>query len=159
MSADRDLPACIANNIRQLRDVRGLTQVRSAPGTYPFVAALDPLRTLLDSMRDQSATWFITGPVGHEDQLLDAKEDILDKVRSFMSGPQKGIFDEVRAFLAGQDQNLAYAGDSAADKLRQALTDPQCYKGNAIQELKADFYALKERIEQTAPHQPPVRPC
>ena len=30
MSADRDLPACIANNIRQLRDVRGLTQVQMA---------------------------------------------------------------------------------------------------------------------------------
>lgn len=116
---------------------------------YPFATALDLLRTQLDSMRDQSATWFITGPVGQEDQLLDAKEDILDKVRSFMSGPQKNIYDEVRSFLTAQDQNLSYAEDSATDKLRQALTDPQCYKGNAIQELKADFYALKERIEQT----------
>ena len=134
----------------QLRKLTGELEAlgRQAAG-YPFIAALDPLRTLLDSMRDQSATWFITGPVGHEDQLLDAKEDILDKVRSFMSGPQKGIYDEVRAFLAAQDQNLAYAGDSAADKLRQALADPHCFKGNAIQELKADFYALKERIEQT----------
>lgn len=134
----------------QLRKLTGELEAlgRQATG-YPFVAALDPLLTLLDSMRDQPATWFITGPVGHEDQLLDAKEDILDKVRNFMSGPQKGIYDEVRAFLAGQDQNLAYAGDSAADKLRQVLADPQCYKGTAIQELKADFYALKERIEQT----------
>lgn len=61
---------------------------RQATG-YPFVAALDPLRILLDSMRDQPATWFITGPLGQEDQLLDAKENILDKVRSFMSGPQR----------------------------------------------------------------------
>lgn len=116
---------------------------------YPFAAALDPLRTMLDSMRDQSATWFITGPVGQEDQLLDAKEDILDKVRNFMSGPQKGIYDEVRAFLTAQDQNVTFAEDSAADALRQALADPQCFKGTAVQELKADFYALKERIEQT----------
>jgi hypothetical protein len=104
---------------------------------------------MLDSMRDQSATWFITGPVGQEDQLLDAKEDILDKVRNFMSGPQKGIYDEVRAFLTAQDQNVTFAEDSAADALRQALADPQCFKGTAVQELKADFYALKERIEQT----------
>jgi hypothetical protein len=59
-------------------------------------------------MRDQSATWFITGPIGQEDQLLDAKEDVFDKVRSFMRGPQKGIYDEVRAFLTAQDQNLGY---------------------------------------------------
>lgn len=117
--------------------------------SYPFVAALDPLRILLDSMRDQPANWFITGPVGQEDQLLDTKEDILDKVRSFMSGPQKGIYDEVRAFLTAQDQNLAYDDDPAADTLRQVLADPKCFKGTAIQELKADFYALKERIEQT----------
>ena len=65
-----------------------------------------------------------------------------------MSGPQKGIYDEVRAFLTAQDQNLAYDEDAAADTLRQVLADPQCFKGTAIQELKADFYALKERIEQ-----------
>lgn len=152
-----DLPAS-GNDARSLgaewqAQLRKMTSELEALGRqatgYPFVAALDPLRMLLDSMRDQPATWFITGPVGQEDQLLDAKEDILDKVRSFMSGPQKGIYDEVRAFLSAQDQNLAYAEDNAADTLRQVLADPQCFKGTAIQELKADFYALKERIEQT----------
>ena len=152
-----DLPAS-GNDARSLgaewqAQLRKLTSELEALGRqatgYPFVAALDPLRILLDSMRDQPATWFITGPVGQEDQLLDAKEDILDKVRSFMSGPQKGIYDEVRAFLTAQDQNLAYDEDAAADTLRQALADPQCFKGTAIQELKTDFYALKERIEQT----------
>lgn len=116
---------------------------------YPFITALDPLRAMLDKMRNQSAAWFITGPIEQEDQLLDAKEDILDKIRSFMSGPQKGIYDEVRAFLTAQDQNIAFIEESAADKLRKALADPQCFKGTVIQELKADFYALKERIEQT----------
>jgi hypothetical protein len=134
----------------QLRKLTGELEAlgRQATG-YPFVAALDPFRILLDSMRDQPATWFITGPLGQEDQLLDTKEGILDKVRSFMSGPQKLIYDEVRAFLTAQDQNLAYAEESAANTLQQILADPQCFKGTAIQELKADFYALKERIEQT----------
>ncbi|MDX0488819.1 BREX system P-loop protein BrxC [Sinorhizobium medicae] len=117
--------------------------------SYPFISALDPLRVQIDAMRDQSATWFITGPVGQEDQLLDAKEDILDKIRSFMSGPQKAIYDDVRAFLTLQDQNLAYVDPAAADMLRKTLSDPQCFKGTAVQALKADFYALKERIEQT----------
>ncbi|MCJ8236997.1 BREX system P-loop protein BrxC [Peteryoungia algae] len=152
-----DLPAS-GNDARSLgaewqAQLRKLTSELEGLGRqsagYPFIAALDTLRTLLDSMRDQPATWFISGPAGHEDQLLDAKEDILDKVRSFMSGPQKGIYDEVRAFLTAQDQNVTFAQDSAADTIRQALGDPQCFKGTAIQELKTDFYALKERIEQT----------
>ncbi len=115
---------------------------------YPFVAALDPLRLILDAMRDQAATWFITGPVGQEDQLLDAKEDVLDKIRSFMSGPQKAIYDDVRAFLSAQDQNIAYLADGSSDAMRAALADPNCFKGSAMQGLKADFYALKERVEQ-----------
>lgn len=133
----------------QLRKLTGELEAlgRQAAG-YPFIAALDPFRTALDSMREQSAAWFITGPIGQEDQLLDAKEDILDKVRSFMSGPQKGVYDEVRSFLTAQDQNLAYADDPATDRLRQAFVDPQCFKGTIIQELKADFYTMKERIEQ-----------
>lgn len=134
----------------QVRKLIGDIEKESrAIAAYPFAAALDPLRTMLDGMRDQSATWFITGPIGHEDQLLDAKEDVFDKVRSFMSGAQKVIYDEVRSFLNTQDQNLGYADDPAADALRRALADAQCYKGTAIQELKSDFYALKERVEQT----------
>ncbi|MEH3038501.1 MAG: BREX system P-loop protein BrxC [Sphingomonas paucimobilis] len=152
-----DLPAS-GNDARSLgtewqAQLRKLTSELEGLGRqltgYPFIAALDPLRTQLDTMCDQPATWFITGPISQEDQLLDAKEDILDKVRSFMSGPQKGIYDEVRSFLTVQDQNLAFAEDSAADTLRRVLGDPQCYKGSAIQELKSDFYGLKERIEQT----------
>ncbi|MGV1822751.1 BREX system P-loop protein BrxC [Agrobacterium sp. CG160-95] len=134
----------------QVRKLIGDIEKESrAIAAYPFAAALDPLRTMLDGMRDQSATWFITGPIGQEDQLLDAKEDVFDKVRSFMSGAQKVIYDEVRSFLNTQDQNLGYAEASAADALRRALADAHCYKGTAIQELKSDFYALKERVEQT----------
>ncbi len=32
--------------------------------------------------------------------------------------------------------------------MRAALADPNCFKGNAMQSLKADLYALKERVEQ-----------
>ncbi|MGO7398523.1 BREX system P-loop protein BrxC [Rhizobium ruizarguesonis] len=116
---------------------------------YPFIEALGPLRSQINAMRDQSATWFITGSIAHEDQLLDAKEDILDKIRSFMSGPQKAIYDDVRAFLSTQEQNLAYVDPAATDTLRKTLSDPSCFKGTTIQSLKADFYDLKERIEQT----------
>jgi len=121
---------------------------RQAP-SYPFVATLDPLRQQIDAMRDQAASWFIIGPVGLEDRILDAKEKTLDKIRSFMSGPQKAIYDDVRAFLAAQESNLVYVDAAAAETLHKALADPECFKGTAIQALKADFYALKERIEQT----------
>jgi hypothetical protein len=101
----------------------------------------------MSDMRDQQPVWFITGPVEHQNALIDAKEDILDKIRSFMSGPQRAIYDEVRAFLASQDANLSYIDPQAGQKIRDALADPDCYKGSSIQELKTGFYQIKETIE------------
>ena len=46
--------------------------------------ALEPLRDQIVAMTGKPATWYITEPVTQEDVLLDAKEAILDKVRSFM---------------------------------------------------------------------------
>jgi hypothetical protein len=36
---------------------------------------------------------------------------------------------------------------AAGETLRTALSDPNCYKGTAIQALKSELYALKEKVE------------
>ncbi|WAP70915.1 hypothetical protein OH818_13640 [Jiella pelagia] len=66
-----------------------------------------------------------------------------------MSGQQREIYEGVQTFLTQQSANLAYVDPQAAERMRKALADPACYKGSAIHELKADFYGLKERIDQT----------
>lgn len=114
---------------------------------YPFLAALAPLAAKIDAMRDKPAGWYVTEPAKQEDDILGAKEDILDKVRSFMSGAQKGIYDEARAFLHDQEGNLGYADPASVTKVRGVLAAPDCYKGAAIQSLKADLLQLKEALE------------
>lgn len=118
-------------------------------GQYPFLAAVEPFRKQIAAMRDQAPNWFVTGPAEQEDALLDAKEDILDRIRSFMSGQQREIYVGVQTFLTQQSANLAYVDPQTAERMRKALADSACYKGSAIQELKADFYGLKEKIDQT----------
>ncbi|MCX7567144.1 BREX system P-loop protein BrxC [Sulfitobacter sp. F26169L] len=135
--------------IAQIRTLAAeLDTLSRQEANYPFMKALDPLQRRVETMRDQSATWFIEGPAEAEDDLLDAKQDILDKIRSFMGGQQRTIYDDVHGFLIKQEVNLSYADAPAGEKLRTALSDPECYKGTAVQSLKTDFYALKERIEQ-----------
>lgn len=114
---------------------------------YPFVIALEPLRDKIAKMIGKPATWYITEPAQDEDALLDLKEDVLDKIRSFMGGTQKGIYDEVREFLTTQDANVTYVDATLGEQLSSALADTDCYKGTAIQELNSDLYALKEKIE------------
>ena len=116
---------------------------------YPFVVALEPLATKIAAMVGKPATWYITEPAAQEDYLLDAKEEVLDKIRSFMGGAQREIYDYAREFLRDQEANISYVDAGAGEKLARALTDPACYKGTAIQSLKSDLYGLKDRVELT----------
>jgi hypothetical protein len=116
-------------------------------GQYPFTASLKPLLEKLESMSDKPATWFITDVVAHEDVLMNDKEDLLDKIRSFMGGSQRAIFDDVQQFLASQAANIDYVDGEAAIRLRSVIEDPGCFKGSTVQNLKTEFYALKDKVE------------
>lgn len=134
-----------AESIRKLADE--LNRLVTENYKYPFVAALEPLRDQVVAMVGKPAAWYITEPVKQEDTLLNAKEGILDKIRSFMGGAQREIYDDVRDFLQTQEANIGYVDAAAGEKLRAALHDPDCYKGTAIQALKADLYTLKDKVE------------
>jgi hypothetical protein len=134
-----------AESIRKLVDE--LNQRVAEKYKYPFLAALEPLRDQIAAMTGKPATWYITEPVKQEDTLLDAKEGILDKTRSFMGGAQREIYDDVRDFLQAQEANIGYVDTAAGESLRATLRDPDCYKGTAIQSLKSDLYALKNKVE------------
>lgn len=116
---------------------------------YPFVVALEPLAAKIAAMVGKPATWYITEPAAQEDDLLDAKEEVLDKIRSFMGGAQREIYDDARDFLRDQEANISYVDSAAGEALARALADPACYKGTAIQALKSDLYGLKDRVELT----------
>lgn len=116
---------------------------------YPFVVALEPLAAKIAAMVGKPATWYITEPAAQEDDLLDAKEEVLDKIRSFMGGAQREIYDDARDFLRDQEANISYVDAAAGEALARALADPACYKGTAIQALKSDLYGLKDRVELT----------
>lgn len=134
-----------AESIRKLADE--LNRLVTENYKYPFVAALQPLRDQVVAMVGKPAAWYITEPVKQEDALLDAKEGILDKIRSFMGGAQKEIYDDVRDFLQSQEANIGYVDAAAGEKLRAALRDPGCYQGTTIQALKSDLYTLKDKVE------------
>jgi dGTP triphosphohydrolase len=131
--------------IRDLsRDLEALVALKAQ---YPFVAALTPLKDRVAAMVDKQPGWYMTEPAKQEDDLLDAKEDVLDKIKSFMAGAQKAIYDEARSFLTSEDANLAYVDPNAPGQIRAVLDDPECYKGTAIQALKSDLLSLKEKVD------------
>ena len=114
---------------------------------YPFLTVLTPFQEQLRAMKGKPAAWFITDAPKREDDLLNAKEDILDKIKSFMGGAQREIYDDARDTLASQSANIDYVDPDAGQKLRTALADQDCYKGTSIQTLKTDLFELKNKVE------------
>ena len=111
------------------------------------MTALEPLRDKIAGMIGKPAAWFLTEAPKYEDDLLNLKEDVLDKIRAFMGGTQKEIYDDVRDFVTAHEANISYVDAVAGERLRVTLADKDCYKGTVVQALKADLYTLKDKVD------------
>jgi len=139
-----------------------LAPLAAQASQYPFLNALTPVLEKLKELTGKPYTWYLTELTRQEDTLLDMKEGVIDPIRKFMSGPQKGIFDNARKFVQTQEPNFAYISDDVGsgkwkvredsqevmtpESLVKALTDPQCFKGNRMQQVKAQVETLQEKV-------------
>jgi hypothetical protein len=125
-----------------------LDRLHAQADRYPFLNGLEPVLAKLKDLASKPYTWYLTEISREEDALLDMKEQLIDPVRKFMGGSQKAIYDEAKTFLKDQDANFTYVDTPELEELRSTLYDPQCFKGNRIQQLKAKLDALKQRVEE-----------
>jgi hypothetical protein len=119
-----------------------LTPLAAQVSQYPFLSALTPVLETLKELCGKPYTWYLTELLRQEDALLDVKEQVIDPIRKFMSGSQKGIFDDARKFVQDQQPNFSYLSGDEPTQLVAALADPECFKGNRVQQLKARLDAL-----------------
>lgn len=115
---------------------------------YPFLKVLLPAIERLKELTGKPYAWYLTDLVKQQDALLDLKEQTIDPIRKFMSGPQKAIFDEARAYVQSQEPNFAYIDGDKAERLATVLKDEQCYKGNKVQQMKGELDLLKASISE-----------
>lgn len=113
-----------------------LTPLAARSDQYPFLHALTPVLEKLKELTGKPYAWYLTELTRQEDTLLDMKESVIDPVRKFMSGPQRGIFDNARTFVQTQEPNFAYIEGDCATQLADSLRDVNCFKGNRIQRMK-----------------------
>ncbi|KHK01142.1 BREX system P-loop protein BrxC [Desulfovibrio sp. TomC] len=123
-----------------------LTPLAAQASYYPFLNALTPVLEKLKDLSVKPYTWYLTELSRQEDALLDMKESVIDPVRKFMSGPQKGIFDNARNFVQTQEPNFAYIEDDETAQVVASLTDSECFKGNRMQQVKTQVETLQEKV-------------
>lgn len=123
-----------------------LAPLAAQASQYPFLTVLSSLLEKLKEFTGKPYTWYLTELVRQEDALIDMKEGVIDPVRKFMSGPQKGIFDNARKFVQTQEPNFAYIEGDEAAQVVSSLTDAECFKGNRMQQVKSQVEALQEKV-------------
>lgn len=114
---------------------------------YPFLNALTPEIEKLKDLTGKPYTWYLTELPHQEDSLLDVKEGIIDPIRKFMNGPQRTIFDNAREFVQNQEPNFAYIDGDDAAQITACLTDPECFKGSRIQQVKTQIEELQRKVD------------
>lgn len=125
-----------------------LSSLTNLVSQYPFLSALTPVLDKLKELNGKPYTWYLTELVRQEDSLLALKEGVIDPIRKFMTGPQKGIFDDARKFVQTQEPNFTYVISDVPASIQSVLNDPNCFKGNRIQQIKSELDALALEIDK-----------
>lgn len=112
---------------------------------YPFVGQLAGVVTLLDQVVGRPVDWYL-GDFDKGDELIEAKGDLVDPIKSFLNGQQAKIFDDAQALLSGNTGNLGYLPAGSADSVKNLLEDTNAFRGSKMNQLKAATDALRGQI-------------
>lgn len=137
-----------------------LTPLAAQVAQYPFLHELTPVIEKLEQIEGKPYTWYLTELVRMEDELVDLKEEIIDPIRKFMSGPQKKIYDQARKFTRDQDANFHHLNETLEanedpsgkkepvqpEQVKAILSDPSCFKGNQMQQLDTLLQQLQKQV-------------
>ncbi|MDB4655544.1 BREX system P-loop protein BrxC [Flavobacteriales bacterium] len=123
-----------------------VNQLLVRKGEYPFISSLSEFSDKLERLSNKEYTYFLANHKDFEDDLLDAKEDLIDPIKRFMNGDQVSIYDSVRNLLAGDTSNLDYIDGSELGILKDLMSNAKPYTGNAIKEAKTAKDALTKKV-------------
>jgi len=113
---------------------------------YPFVEQLSGAIVLLEQVVGKTDDWYLS-EFNLGDDLLDAKENLIDPINSFLSGAQRSIYDEASALLASNLSNIGYLPDGSEGIVKAALADASAFRGNKMAQLKQAADDLSSKIE------------
>ena len=114
---------------------------------YPFLGTVQPFKDKLRSLLDLDYSQLITTVQDYDEDLLDFKEDVLDRIRGFMNSEQINIYKNIGLFLNNNTGNLRYIdSDLEIELLKTVKSHPSPYIGDQIRTAKDAMDVLGKRI-------------
>jgi hypothetical protein len=125
-----------------------LNQLTQQASKYPFNEIFVYACKKLEDLSKKPYTWYLSDLNSKKDEFIKLKIDIIDPIRVFLNGPKEQIFKNVRIFMIQNDDNFSYVDSLAAFKIKEALSDPFCFSGNMMQEIKNLQGHLEDKIKK-----------
>ena len=113
---------------------------------YPFIEKLRPLSTQVAALAEKDYAYLLNHLGDFSDALLDAKQDLLDPIKTFMHGPQRHAYDEAIAFLKEEEANFPDLPVADVLPLRDLAAADAPFRGNGVPSAKTAVTKLRDHI-------------
>ena len=123
-----------------------VNQLLARKSEYPFLSSLHDFSDKLDRLGKKEYSYYLINSKAFEDDLLDAKEDLLNPIKRFVNGDQIKIYDDVQSLLRGNTANFGYIEGDELETLETLVKSNTPYKGNGIQLAKAAKDSLTKKV-------------
>ena len=132
-----------------LRDCRQkLEEYLDLQPRYPFLSALEGPMEKLRAVTGKPYVFYLTEFERQHDELHEMKETVLDPLYRFMGGTMKQLYEAGRTLLQTKEPNFAFVEGDEAQQLKTILSDPGCFKGNAMQQVKSLVDTLRDKVDR-----------
>jgi hypothetical protein len=132
--------AAFATEATTLKDLLAQTM------RYPFLGALEPVADRIGKLADKDYAHLLNQLHEFRDTLLDAKQDLLDPIKSFMAGAQRMAYDEAIAYLREEEANFVDLPASAVQPLRDLAASSAPYRGNVLPMARTTLTQIRAEI-------------
>lgn len=130
----------------KLRSKLDELKARMTGSKYPFVTQLEVPIALLEQAVGKPDEWYLID-FSTGDELLDAKDSVIDPIQEFLNGGQRTIYDTAAALLTTHANNLRYLPAGSDTDVRRLLDDPNAFRGTRMTQLSQATHALQEQID------------
>ncbi|MEU4177532.1 BREX system P-loop protein BrxC [Streptomyces sp. NPDC026589] len=146
-TAPKDAMELARHGSDKLRGKLDELKARVNGSKYAFVAQLAAPIALLERVVGKPDEWYLT-EFDLGDELLDAKDSVIDPIQSFLNGGQRAIYDEAVTLLTASTNNLGYLPAGSDAEVKRLLEDPNAFRGNRMIQLKQAAEALGKQVDE-----------
>ncbi len=114
---------------------------------YPFNSAFQDIVDVLTPLEKLTTDTLFDEVPKMEDDLLDAKDNLIEPIIEFMNGDKRKIYDSVIKFVNENQNNLRYINDPQKRVIEALSTVLKPYSGSHIQKAKQALSAVEELLQ------------